>query len=102
LAFVHVFNRVYPAAATVGHIVGSQCEDDMANKDKRIKLLKKKLKKLRAKVKELQTAGTKKSEASAKKPAKKAEKKKPAPAADKPATQANEVPLAPVRISAAG
>ena len=51
------------AAAIAGHRVGSQCEDDMANKDKRIKLLKKKLKKLRAKVKELQTAGTKKAQA---------------------------------------
>jgi len=74
----------------------------MANKDKRIKLLKKKLKKLRARVKELQAAGTKKPQ-SGKKPAKKAEKKKTAPiAAEKSATPAKEVTLSPVRISAAG
>ena len=75
----------------------------MANKDKRIKLLKKKLKKLRAKVKEMQAAGTKKPQASTRKPAKKAGKKKTAPvAAEKSATPAKEVTLSPVRISAAG
>ena len=74
----------------------------MANKDKRIKLLKQNLKKLLARVNELQAAGTKKPQ-SAKKPAKKAEKKKTAPiAAQKSTTPSKEVPLAPVRISAAG